>query len=170
MKKALVDYIGYVKEIVEPGEDFEIYSGDGCTMQWVDAPDDIQTFWTLEYSAAADKMIWIERDLPYHDPILRRKIAYGESEVQLGMLYDDIASGNIENGKWVTHIKNVKASIPKPPASAYDEKQDPNQTFDLKKLEDGEQEPSVDRQMHFSTMDLPAWVRYEGWGGPNTIV
>lgn len=166
MKKALVDYTGIVKEIVDPGEDFQIYSGEGCTMQWVDAPDDITTFWTLEYSMSADNMIWIERDLPYHDPLLRRKVAYGEASEQLGMLFDDIINDNIQNGDWVSHIKRVKSEIPKPPASAYDELQDPTQEFFQKLESDAKSEPSTLRQMHFSTMDLPAWKRYSGWVQP----
>ena len=161
MKKALVDYLGYVKEIVEPGQDYEIYSGDDCTMQWVDAPDDIIVFWTLEYSPSAGKMIWVERDIPYQDPILRRQIGYGDVGKQLGMIYDDLIAGNFENGSWVDHIKKVKETIGKPPASAYETTP---QEFDV------EREPSVTTPIIFSSLDLPAWVRYEGWKGPNTIV
>ena len=161
MKKALVEYNGQVKEVVDPGQDFEIYSGDGCTMQWVDAPDDITIFWTLEYSPSAGKMVWIERDLPYADPVLRRQIGYGEVGKQLGMIYDDLAADNFENGSWVKHIQKVKETIPKPPASAYEVVQ---QEFDPNR------EPSLDSQMIFSTLDIPAWVRYDGWGGPNTVI
>jgi hypothetical protein len=48
MKKALVEYNGMVKEVVDPGEEYPIYSGEGATMQWVDAPDDVTIFWTLD--------------------------------------------------------------------------------------------------------------------------
>lgn len=167
MKKALIEYNGMVKEIVDPGQEFPIYSGEGCTMQWVDAPDDVTIFWSLEYSPEQDKMVWVERDLPYADPVLRRKIGYGEAEVQLGMIYDDLIAGNLAEGKWVEHIQNVKNTIPKPPASAYQDVQDPNQEFEAKMQADAVREPSPQAQMKFSPIDLPAWVRYDGWSGPN---
>jgi hypothetical protein len=106
-------------------------------------------------------MVWIERDLPYADPVLKRQIGYGEVGKQLGMIYDDIASGNLENGSWIEHIQKVKKTIPKPPASAYEEVP---QEFDPNR------EPSVNTPIIFSSLDLPAWVRCDGWGGPNTIV
>jgi len=167
MKKALVEYNGLVKEIVNPGEEFPIYSGEGCTMQWVDAPDDVTIFWTLEYSPKQDKSIWVERDLPYADPVLRRKIAYGEAEIQLGMLYDDIIAGKLDAGKWVTHIKDVKKTIPKPPPEAYQDVQNPEEEIDAKMEADASREPSVKKQMKFSSMDQPAWVKAAGWSGPN---
>jgi len=170
MKKALVEYNGQVKEIVEAGQDYEIYSGDGCTMQWVECPDDCTIFWTLEHSPSQDKMVWVERDLPYADPVLRRKIGYGEAEKQLGMLYDDIINGNLDSGSWVQHIQAVKSAIPKPPASAYEEVQDPAEEFDAKMVSDAQREPGATKQMKFSNMDLPAWVRCDGWSGPNSSV
>ena len=167
MKKALVEYNGLVKEVVNPGEEYPIYSGEGATMQWVDAPDDVTIFWTLEHSPEQGKAVWVERDLPYADPVLRRKIAYGEAEVQLGMLYDDIISGNIDSGKWVSHIQNVKKTVPKPPASAYENVQDPAEELDAKMAADANREPGVDKQIKFSSMDAPAWSTAEGWSGPN---
>ena len=167
MKKALVEYNGMVKEVVNPGEEYPIYSGEGCTMQWVDAPDDVTIFWTLEYSPSEGKSIWIERDLPYADPVLRRKIAYGEAEVQLGMLYDDIVSGKLDSGSWVQHIQNVKNTIPKPPPEAYQDVQDPAEEFDAKMQADATREPSPQAQMKFAPHDAPAWLNADGWNGPN---
>ena len=167
MKKALVEYNGLVKEVVDPGEEYPIYSGEGATMQWVDAPDDVTIFWTLEYSPEQNKSVWVERDLPYADPVLRRKIAYGEAEVQLGMLYDDIVSGNLDSGKWVSHIQNVKSTVPKPPASAYQDVQDPAEELDAKMAADSVREPSAQAQMKFAPMDAPAWLHADGWSGPN---
>jgi hypothetical protein len=39
---------------------------------------------------------------------------YGNWKDQLNLLYDDIKSGNLENGKWVQMIEEVKARHPKP--------------------------------------------------------
>ena len=33
---------------------------------------------------------------------------------QLNLLYDDIKSGNLENGQWVQFVESVKAKHPKP--------------------------------------------------------
>ena len=49
MKKAIVGAAGYVMQIEDPGDDFEIYNGPDATFQWVDAPDNITLIWTLEY-------------------------------------------------------------------------------------------------------------------------
>ena len=59
---------GYVHQIVDPGEDFEIYCGPDATIQWVDAPDDITIDWTLEWSPSAGQMIWVEREIIVDDP------------------------------------------------------------------------------------------------------
>jgi len=50
MKKALIGYQGWVSEIRNPGEEYEIYNGPDANMQWVDAPDEITLDWTLEWS------------------------------------------------------------------------------------------------------------------------
>ena len=164
MKKALVEYTGYVKEVVDPGQDYQIFSGEGCAMQWVDAPDDVSVFWTLEFSPKKNGMVWVERDLPYHDPVLRRQIAYGRLDIQLAMLYDDIKAGNLENGSWIQHCEKVKADNPKPSDDDYQRYQDKiDENIDLGS---SEPEPSPSLQAKISTMDLPAWQRYEGWHKP----
>lgn len=43
-----------------------------------------------------------------------REDEYGDWKEQLNMLYDDIKSGNLENGRWVQMIEAVKAKYPKP--------------------------------------------------------
>ena len=50
MKKALIGYQGWVQDIREPGEEFEIYNGPDASIQWIDAPDEITLDWTLEWS------------------------------------------------------------------------------------------------------------------------
>ena len=167
MKKALVEFNGLVKEVVDPGEEYEIYSGEGCAMQWVDAPDDVNIFWTLEYSPSQGKSIWVERDAPYADPILKRRIAYGPWENQLAMLYDDIKSGKLESGSWMAHCDKVKSEVPAPPEEAYavdphEPKPDVPDTSNL--------EPSANQQVILSPRDRPAWLNADGWSGPNFIV
>ena len=43
-----------------------------------------------------------------------REAEYGNWKDQLNLLYDDIKSGNLGNGKWVQMIDAVKAKYPKP--------------------------------------------------------
>ena len=43
-----------------------------------------------------------------------RETEYGDWKDQLNLLYDDIKSGNLENGKWVQMVEAVKARHPKP--------------------------------------------------------
>ena len=50
MKKALMDFTGYVADIVEPGEEYALFLGRGCSQIGLNAPDDISKVWTLEWS------------------------------------------------------------------------------------------------------------------------
>jgi len=43
-----------------------------------------------------------------------REREYGSWQEQLNLLYDDIKSGNLENGKWVQMVESIKEKYPKP--------------------------------------------------------
>ena len=161
MKKALMGQFGYVQQIVDPGEDFEIYNGPDATIQWVDAPDEIQLDWTLEWSPLQQKMIWVERPAPYTDPMMARKIAYGEVGDQLDMIYKEVlANGSISaDGPWASHIAAVKSSYDKPAAAP--EPLTPEEQMALAEVV----EPSVDQPAKMSSEEMPCWVRYECWHG-----
>jgi hypothetical protein len=154
MKKALVTISGYVSQIVDPGEDFEIYEGPDAAFTWVDAPDDITVDWTLEYSPSASTMVWVKRNKSYTDPEVARKVAYGDIGAQLDMQYKDSLDGGT---RWVDHISAVKSSIPKPVA-----RPTPMTLEELRDFAELE-EPGDDKPVGLSSPDLPAWVRYPGW-------
>lgn len=161
MKKALMGTMGHIQQIVDPGEDFEIYNGPDATIQWVDAPDNVTLDWTLEWSPAQETMIWIERDAPFGDLEVARKIAYGETGAQLGMIYDELKeTGTLSfDGMWASHITSVKESIDKP--TARPELQTLEEIMALNEV----LEPSVDNPAKMSTPELPCWKRYSGWWG-----
>lgn len=159
MKKALMSIQGYVHQIVDPGEEFDIYSGPDATIQWVDAPDDVTLEWTLEWSPKAGQMVWVKRDRVYTDPEVARKVAYGDVGAQLDMMYKDMLDGG---SRWKDHIAAVKASIPKPP-----ERQTPMTYEELLEFAENE-EPGTDKPVGISTADCPAWKRYPGWAGYQT--
>lgn len=163
MKKVIVTYQGYVQDIVDPGEDFEIYQGPDATIAWVDAPDSIQLEWTLEWSPSQQLMIWVERDAAYTDRKVARKVAYGRIEEQLDLIYHDIETNGVlsTDGDWYNHIAQVKTMIERPPAEV-----DPTiYTEEYLQAEALNSEPSVDKQCRPSTVDLPSWTRYPGWKG-----
>jgi hypothetical protein len=163
MKKAMVSYQGFVSQIVDPGEDFEIYEGPDATIAWVDAPDNIQYEWTLEWSPSKQQMVWVERVAPYTDPAVARKVAYGQIEQQLDLIYHDIRQNGALNtqGDWYQHISSVKAFIDKPPPPP-----DPTIfTGEYLQQKAMTSEPSPDEPCRPSTSDLPAWKRYPGWKG-----
>jgi hypothetical protein len=161
MKKALIGYQGWVQQIVEPGQDYDIYNGPDATIQWVDAPDEITLDWTLEYSPSQRTMIWVERDGPFTNNSVARKVAYGEYGQQLDMLFHEIrTNGTIsQDGEWFQHVSAIKAIIPKSTEAA-------NLTTPEEQLARlGTEEPSENRTPIPSTTELPAWKRYRGWRG-----
>lgn len=166
MKKAIVTYQGYVQDIVDPGEDFEIYEGPGATIAWVDAPDNIQREWTLEWSPGQQLMVWVERDAAYTDNKVARKVAYGRIEEQLDLIYHDIRQNGVlsTDGDWYTHIATVKTMIDKPPPDL-----DPMMyTEEYLQAEALRSEPSEEKPCRPSTVEIPAWTRFPGWKGFNS--
>lgn len=160
MRKALVSYQGYVSEIRDPGEDYEIYEGPDATIAWVDAPDNIQPEWTLEWSPSAGEMIWVERDGPFSDSVVARKVAYGDIGEQLGMIFDDIKEHGTLNtdSLWFQHCQNVKNLIEQP------EQVSPYSLEEMIAREHLE-EPSDKRPIRPSSVTMQAWKRYPGWKG-----
>ena len=158
MKKALIGYQGWVQDIREPGEEFEIYNGPDASIQWVDAPDEITLDWTLEWSPQQQQMIWVERDGPYTQDSEARRVAYGEVGEQLDMIFHEIQeSGSISaSGPWASHISTVKSMIPAPAAPELI-------TEEEAMVRRNTTEPSENKPCNSSTSDLPAWKRYSGW-------
>jgi|14BtaG_2_1085337.scaffolds.fasta_scaffold00438_2 hypothetical protein len=158
MKKALIGYQGWVQDIREPGEEFEIYNGPDASIQWVDAPDEITLDWTLEWSPQQQQMIWVERDGPYTQDSEARRVAYGEVGEQLDMIFHEVQeSGSISaSGPWASHISTVKSMIPAPAAPELI-------TEEEAMVRRNTTEPSENKPCNSSTSDLPAWKRYSGW-------
>ena len=59
----------------------------------------------------------IQKDVETYNYYLyarNREVDYGDWKDQLNLLYDDIKSGNLENGKCVQMVEAVKEKHPKP--------------------------------------------------------
>jgi hypothetical protein len=127
---------------------------------WVDAPDEINRFWTLEYSPSQRIMVWIERDGAFTDHGVARTVAYGDIGAQLGAIFDDIKEhGQLDqNSAWYQNQVLIKSLIPKPVPVV------PVTLEELLARAETE-EPHVDKPHQPSTPDTPAWVRYPGWKG-----
>ena len=101
-KMCLVTYEGTITEIVDPGQEYQIYDGEGASCKWVlSADDDVNLNWIMRNGA------FVERDAPPVDYALRRKVAYGDIGEQLDMQYRDAVNGTTE---WKDHIAAVKAA------------------------------------------------------------
>ena len=164
MKKVLMSYQGFISEIKNPGEEYEIYEGPDATLAWVDAPDNVTLDWTLEWSPSQQDMIWIERDGGFTNNAVARQVAYGEVGEQLDMLYHELKeTGTIsQNGTWYQHITMVKDVIDKPI---------PQEEFltmeeQLAFLENTE--PSINKSPNPSSIELPAFRRYSKWLNSNS--
>lgn len=156
MKKVMMSIEGYVLEIHEPGQEYDIYDGADASFVWVDAPDDVTLDWTLEWSPAQGQMIWVERDGPPENRAMKRKVAYGEVGAQLDMMYHDAVNGT---NTWRDHITRVKSTIARPDPEP--DPMSPEEEIALDQIE----EPAVNRRMKISSGQMPAWKRYPGWSG-----
>jgi hypothetical protein len=106
-KRALVRADGFITDIVEAGSEFDVYTGPGSTLKWMDIPDEASNLWKMELGE------WIP-DFEYHDPELIRQVSYGEPGLQLSMIYNDIKNGTLDKtGEFYKHILNVKETCPK---------------------------------------------------------
>ena len=105
-KRVLVNYAGVVEQVVEPGDEFEIYEGPDATVRWCNCDDDdVNDSWILEQG------VWKQNvEAPPSYAVLRRS-AYGEIGEQLDMLYKDMVNGTTN---WVDHIAAVKEVVPGP--------------------------------------------------------
>ena len=105
MKSCLVRSDGFITDICNKGEEFEVYTGPGSSLKWVDAPDEVDIEWRLMLGE------WIP-DFLYTDPLNEKVIAYGDAGSQLGKLFKDIDAGlfgdKAKTGQFYTHVKKVK--------------------------------------------------------------
>ena len=103
-KSCLVDYRGFITDVVEPGEEFEVYQGDDAPIKWVTCDDDnVTNLWVLYNGEFFDSKDRLERNQQ-----MKRKIEYGHVEDQLDMMYHDQINGTTT---WRDHVAQVKASI-----------------------------------------------------------
>lgn len=105
MKRVLVDYRGLITDVVDFGNEFEVYDGEDSPIRWVTCDhDDVKDTWILTQGK------WVKpEDRLEGDQNLKRRIAYGPVEDQLDMMYKDMLDGG---SRWVDHVSNIKSSIP----------------------------------------------------------
>ena len=110
MKKVLVDIYGNISNVVEAGDEFEIYDGADATCIWMDVPADV----VLDENTIVANGSFVER-LNIQDTSegrsLARKVSYGDIGSQLDMIYKDELNGTTI---WKDHIANIKATVPAP--------------------------------------------------------
>jgi hypothetical protein len=70
---------------------------------------DPPTWPELSLQIRKDNAIW-----EYYEYARKREELYGDIGNQLDMLYNDIKSGNLQNGNWIKLIDSVKEKIKKP--------------------------------------------------------
>lgn len=121
-KKVLVTYLGTIMEIVDPGNEYEIYVGDDATVKWMDCSNDSITLdWIMKAG------VFVERDEIPVDFAMRRKVAYGDIGEQLDMQYKDAINGTTT---WKDHIAAVKDANAAPSEQPDQEAITPNGTME----------------------------------------
>ena len=112
-KSCLVDYRGFITDIRDVGDEFEVYQGDDAPIKWVTCDDDnVTNLWVLyngEFFNSEDRL---ERNQD-----MKRKVEYGQIEDQLDMMYWDQMNGTTT---WKDHITATKANIVKQSAADAD--------------------------------------------------
>ena len=148
-KRALVRADGFITDIVEAGSEFDVYTGPGSSMKWMDIPDEATNLWKLELGE------WIP-DFEYHDPEMIRIVSYGDPGMQLSLIYKDIKNGLFgeaaKEGEFFKHIQKVKDECP------------PVEYEDVEVLDEMSGETHIEKQKvlpdepfpHDETM--PAWM------------
>ena len=103
-KSCLVDYRGFITDVVEPGDEFEVYQGDDSPLRWVTCDDDAVTnLWVLYNGEFFPTSQRLERNQQ-----MKRKVEYGSIEDQMDMMYWDQVNGTTT---WRDHVSAVKANI-----------------------------------------------------------
>tara|TARA_R110001592_G_scaffold58459_1_gene177063 strand:- start:2922 stop:3311 length:390 start_codon:yes stop_codon:yes gene_type:complete len=121
-KMCLVNASGTIGEIVNPGQEYEIYEGEGAAIKWVNCSNDSVTIdWIMKAG------VFVERSGPLVDFALRRKVAYGDIGAQLDMQYKDGLNGTTT---WKDHIAAVKAANAAPSEQPDQEEITPNGTIE----------------------------------------
>ena len=112
-KSCLVDYRGFITDIRDVGDEFEVYQGDDAPIKWVTCDDDnVTNLWVLYNGEFFDSSDRLERNQD-----MKRKVEYGQVEDQLDMMYWDQMNGTTT---WKDHITATKANIVKQSAADAD--------------------------------------------------
>ena len=106
--------ITHALQSLRPGASWRIHNEDYSRLEWLEPPvwEGGQKKPTREEVEAEVLRLKAEYDAKEYQR--QRVPEYGNWKDQLNLLYDDIKSGNLENGKWVQMIEEVKARHPKP--------------------------------------------------------
>lgn len=103
-KSCLVDYRGFITDIRDVGQEFEVYQGPDSPIRWVICDDDnVDNSWVLYNGEFFPGDQRIERNQQ-----MQRKVAYGTIEEQLDMMYWDQVNGTTT---WKDHVTSVKSNI-----------------------------------------------------------
>lgn len=104
-KSCLVDYRGFITDIRDVGDEFEVYQGPDSHIRWVICDDDnVDNTWVLYNGEFFSGDLRLERNQD-----MKRKVAYGSIEEQLDMMYWDQVNGTTT---WKDHIASIKAAEP----------------------------------------------------------
>ena len=109
-KSCLVDYRGFITDIRDVGDEFEVYQGPDSHIRWVICDDDnVDNTWVLYNGEFFSGDLRLERNQD-----MKRKVAYGSIEEQLDMMYWDQVNGTTT---WKDHIASItratRFSVPK---------------------------------------------------------
>jgi hypothetical protein len=99
---------GFITDICDEADKFEIYEGLDAQFKWCEVPDDC----TYEHIMINGEVIHrSEREDLRVPATIARQVAYGDIGAQLDMQYKDSLDGGT---RWADHIAKVKSENPSP--------------------------------------------------------
>jgi hypothetical protein len=114
MKSILIDVDNKVWDVVEPGEEFEVFDGEPTFLKWEECADDtvLRDMYKKDdgtYANPGVEHAFTEQG-QYARYVKNREIAYGSIGEQLDLMYKDLISGTT---LWKDKVESAKAVVPK---------------------------------------------------------
>jgi hypothetical protein len=114
MKSILIDVDNKIWDVVEPGEEFEVFDGEPTFLKWAECSEDDVTISMVKKEDGTFSNPAVDHSFTdagrYASYVKNREIAYGSIGEQLDLMYKDLTDGTT---LWKDKVESAKAVVPK---------------------------------------------------------